>query len=136
MHDLRQAKAHPVRGIVFDAVGTLIEASPSVSAAYAQAAARQGIELDLNLVRSRFSHAFRQDEAHELRGPLATDESIELRRWKRIVTCVLPEVPDADRAFDDLWRHFADPARWTIHARRPGRAPGISRRRDRRASGL
>lgn len=115
MHDLRQAKAHPVRGIVFDAVGTLIEASPSVSAAYAQAAARQGIELDLSLVRARFSHAFRQDEAHELRGPLATDESIELRRWKRIVTCVLPEVSDVDRAFDDLWRHFADPARWTIH---------------------
>jgi len=103
-----------VKGIVLDAVGTLIEPRPSVAEAYAQAAWRQGVTLDLPLVRSRFREQFRTDEIDELHGPLATSEEVEHRRWRRIVSGCLPEVPDPDRAFEELWVHFGEPSSWIV----------------------
>jgi putative hydrolase of the HAD superfamily len=43
---------------------------------------------------------------------MSTDEAVEFRRWRRIVGAVLPEVPDPDRAFQELWDHFARPSAW------------------------
>jgi putative hydrolase of the HAD superfamily len=105
-------KPNGIRGIVLDAVGTLIHPSPSVATAYTEAARRQGTELDPVEVKARFTRHFAADEAHELRGPLGTDEPTERRRWRRIVVDSLPEVADIDRAFDELWDHFARPEHW------------------------
>jgi putative hydrolase of the HAD superfamily len=101
-----------VGGIVFDAVGTLIDPTPTVAEAYAEAALRQGVVLPTGVVRDRFRRHFGDDEADELRGPMATDEGREYRRWKRIVENVLPELPDVDRAFGELWDHFGRPGSW------------------------
>ena len=101
-----------VEGIILDAVGTLIEPSPSVAETYAAAAARQGIAVDVAEVKQRFRLHFRNDEVDEQIGPMATDERIERRRWRRIVANVLPDLPDLDRGFDELWEHFANPAAW------------------------
>ncbi len=105
-----------IHGIVFDAVGTLIEPSPSVAVVYAQAAARQGIQVELSDVKVRFHRYFRNDEIDDLRGPLATDEMLERRRWRRIVANVLPDLPDGDRGFEELWQHFGDPESWRLFA--------------------
>jgi putative hydrolase of the HAD superfamily len=102
-----------IRGIVLDAVGTLIEPDPPVAIAYADAARRQGVELDPAIVRARFVEHFGRDEGAEDR---TTDESVEVRRWRRIVAGVLPEVPDADGVFDELWHHFARPSSWRLAA--------------------
>ncbi len=120
-------EAARVRGIVLDAVGTLIRPSPSVSLAYTQAAARQGVDVDPREVGRRFREHFRVDEGDERRGPLSTDETIEHRRWKRLVHLCLPEVPDPDRAFDELWEHFADPRSWVVF---PDVADGVLRLRS------
>ena len=101
-----------IRGIVLDAVGTLIEPRPSVAEAYAEAARRQGVLLDWCEVRDRFRRHFGDDEVDDLRGPLATDEATERRRWRRIVGGVLPEVTDPTLAFDELWDHFGRPESW------------------------
>jgi putative hydrolase of the HAD superfamily len=103
-----------IRGIVLDAVGTLIDPCPAVAVAYCAAAQRQGIELEPTRVKSRFARCFGQDEIDEARGPLATDEAVEVRRWRRIVAGVLPEVPDPERAFDELWRHFGRASAWRL----------------------
>lgn len=100
-----------IEGIVLDAVGTLIEPRPSVSETYCGAARRQGVELDVSVIKRRFLENFATDEQ---RGPLATDEATERRRWRRVVAACLPEVPDTDRAFDELWDHFASPASWVV----------------------
>jgi putative hydrolase of the HAD superfamily len=105
-------KGGDIEGIVFDAVGTLIEPVPSVALAYTQAALRQGIEVDPSDVKRRFHKYFRVDEVDEQLGPLATDESSEHRRWRRIVSNVLPDLPDPDRAFAELWDHFGRPNSW------------------------
>ena len=112
-----------IEGIILDAVGTLIEPEPSVARAYADAALRQGVVVDLAEVKSRFGRHFRNDEVDEQRGPMVTDESIESRRWRRIVANVLPELPDPGRAFDELWDHFGRPEAWRCFA---DVAPGLA----------
>src|SRR5262249_33944598 len=73
---------------------------------------RQGVVLDRSEVRARFRCCFEEDESDERLGPLATSEAIESRRWHRIVGNVLPELPDRERAFAELWEHFARPNAW------------------------
>jgi putative hydrolase of the HAD superfamily len=101
-----------IRGIVFDAVGTLIKPVPSVAEAYTAAARRQGVELDPEEVKARFQVHFQSDKVHAARGALSTDDATERRRWRMIVTGVLPEVAEPDRAFDELWDHFGRPDSW------------------------
>jgi putative hydrolase of the HAD superfamily len=101
-----------IAGIVLDAVGTLIKPVPSVADAYKEAARRQGIELGRDEVRARFNHHFPSDEVRGDRGRHSTDEATEIERWRRIVALVLPELPNPQRAFDELWEHFGEPASW------------------------
>lgn len=101
-----------IEGIVFDAVGTLIEPNPSVAAAYTAVAHRQGVDLEPEEVHARFRVHFQSDEIHAEQGVLSTDEATERRRWRRIVSGVLPELPDPNRAFDELWEHFSRPESW------------------------
>jgi putative hydrolase of the HAD superfamily len=101
-----------IDGIVFDAVGTLIKPEPSVAATYTAAARSQGVELGTEEVRARFHVHFQSDAVHGEQGVLSTDEATERRRWRRIVAGVLPEIPDPDRAFDELWEHFSSPRSW------------------------
>ncbi len=109
-----------MRGVVLDAVGTLITPRPSVSQVYVAAAARQGVVIGVDAMRHRFRASFGQDEADEARGPLATSEDVERRRWKRIVAQCLPEVPDPIQAFLELWDHFARPESWIVYQDVPG----------------
>lgn len=99
-------------GIIFDAVGTLIRPVPSVAEAYRAAALRQGVELAVEEARARFQRHFSNDRIHAERGRLSTDEATESRRWREIVAGVLPDVPDPDRAFAELWDHFGRPESW------------------------
>lgn len=101
-----------IEGIVLDAVGTLIDPRPTVAEAYAQAALRQGVVLEPVVVRRRFREHFGAADVDEQRGPMATDEACEARRWRRIVDHVLPELPDPERGFLELWDHFARPGSW------------------------
>ena len=105
-----------IRGIVLDAVGTLIKPVPSVAEAYTAAARRQGVELNRDVVRARFSQHFQSDEVRGDRGIHSTDEATEIWRWRRIVAKVLPEVPDLQKAFDELWEHFGRPESWRTFA--------------------
>ena len=58
---------------------------------------------------------FQSDEVHAEEGVLSTDEATERRRWRMIVTGVLPEVAEPDRAFDELWEHFGRPDSWRCY---------------------
>ena len=104
-----------IRGIVFDAVGTLIKPEPSVADAYVAAASRQGVALDREEVKARFHQHFQSDHVHAADGVLSTNEVTERRRWRMIVAGVLPEVAEPDRAFDELWDHFGRPDSWRCY---------------------
>jgi putative hydrolase of the HAD superfamily len=111
-----QAAWDGIVGIVFDAVGTLIRPVPSVAEAYTATAVRQGVSLEPDVVRVRFQAQFASDEVRGDAGALSTDEATERRRWEKIVIGVLPEVPDLDRAFEELWEHFSKPGSWRCFA--------------------
>ena len=116
-----------VEGVLLDAVGTVIEPWPSVAESYAAAARRQGVEVDVAVVKRRFGAHFRNDEVDETLGPMATSEEVEKRRWRRIVGNVLPDLPDLDRGFEELWEHFGDPRAWRCF---PDVAPTLKALRD------
>jgi len=102
-----------IQAIAFDAVGTLIEPVPGVAEAYRQAALRVGLELPESLLRERFGQVFSADE---ISADHSTDEPNERRRWRKIVGHCLPELSEelANKAFDDLWDHFARPDNWRL----------------------
>jgi putative hydrolase of the HAD superfamily len=102
-----------IEAIVFDAVGTLIEPSSPVADVYAAAAMRQRISLARSVVAARFRQHFSADQAGEDAETLRTDEACERRRWRRIVGDVMPELPDPESAFEELWAHFGRAEAWT-----------------------
>jgi putative hydrolase of the HAD superfamily len=104
----------PVRAVVFDVVGTLVEPDPPVAVAYRQAGLRHGIDLDVATIRGRFGEAWRRQEGLDAAGdpPFATSPSREEDRWRRIVIDVFDRSPGAEGVFQDLWEHFGRGDSW------------------------
>ena len=102
----------PIHAVVFDAVGTLIDAVPGVADVYWQVGRRHGSRLTLSNVRSRLSTGMaRIAESNRW----STSEQDEFRRWEGIVRSVFNDVPDTQLIFAELWQHFAEPTSWRIH---------------------
>lgn len=106
-----------IEAVLFDAVGTLIFAEPSVAHAYWAAARQFGSERTLDDVRHRFQAAFRHAESDDQQpGAGNTDERRERQRWAGIIHEVFPEVADQAALLDVLWDHFAQPDSWRLFA--------------------
>jgi putative hydrolase of the HAD superfamily len=103
-----------VRGVLFDAVGTLIYADPPVSAVYTEAAKEFGLTLDEATVKRRFAEAFSKYNADTNDGGKATSEDQERNRWRAIVAAVFPELLCTEELFSRLWNYFAKPASWRL----------------------
>lgn len=105
----------PIRWIVFDAVGTLIFATPGVAAAYHEIGHRHGSQLSQEEVSARFRSAFRNSEKRDLSGDGSeiTSEAVEAERWRSIVSEVLPDVTSPEACFAELFQHFGEPSSWT-----------------------
>jgi putative hydrolase of the HAD superfamily len=109
-----------IRWIGFDAVDTLIQPTPSVSAIYHQVGVRHGSRLPLDQVAVRFRQAFsdlNQEGALSCGCAEAADawhtcETRERLRWQAIVESVLDDVVARDECFDELFAHFGRPSSW------------------------
>ena len=98
-----------IRWVVFDAVGTLMFAEPSVAEVYSSIGSRYGASLRIDDVKKRFRQAFANHElTHE------TSEQRELEFWKHVVSEVLGPVSDMDACFAELYEHFARIDSWRI----------------------
>ena len=78
-----------VRAIFFDAVGTLLFPEPSAIEVYRAAAARRGLLLSSDEIRSRFIAAYQAEEATDQSANWITSEPREEMRWRRIVGTTL-----------------------------------------------
>ncbi|MBM4005134.1 MAG: HAD-IA family hydrolase [Planctomycetes bacterium] len=112
-----------IRVIAFDAVGTLIVPAEPVAEVYRRAAARQGVDIDLARIASRFRAALEKFGAQtyaQLDRPLDANSRVgtagERSRWRRIVAEVLEPCADPERAFEELWNYFAQPTHWRVFA--------------------
>ncbi len=105
---------NPAFTLVFDAVGTLIKASPTVAEAYLATALQFGWRGSLADIDSRFRAAFtsQSGRAHDPQ----TNEELQRIRWREVVGNVFHELPvrQVDGIFDALWTHFAQPSSWEI----------------------
>jgi putative hydrolase of the HAD superfamily len=100
--------------VVFDAVGTLIFARPTVAEAYFDAASRFGWTGRHADIESRFRSSFSSMSGREL--DFATDESLQRLRWRELVGKVFAELETnrVDAIFEHLWDHFAQPTAWEV----------------------
>lgn len=100
-----------VRGVLFDAVGTVIHPDPPVAETYFAAAQQFGSSLTRDEIHSRFATAFAGQSLLE-----PTNESRELTRWRGIVSAVIDDVgPRAEELFQYLWHGFADGRSWRMY---------------------
>ncbi len=98
--------------IAFDAVGTLITPTPSVSDVYWQIGRRHGSQLSVAALRERFHRAFSQPTAKD---DLQTDEDREFAYWQRVMRDVLDDVDSPTECYAELYAAFADPQFWRVY---------------------
>lgn len=99
-----------VRFVLFDAVGTLVEAAPPVAEVYAQVGQRYGSRRTVDDIRQRFRAALAASQKAD-----GLDEALERERWRNIVRMVLDDANHADdRPFRELWEHFALATSWQV----------------------
>jgi putative hydrolase of the HAD superfamily len=142
---VRGIEISAIRGVVFDAVGTLIYAEPPVAVAYHDVGRRYGSRKTCEEVGAAFRKAFAAEETADLAGDLATSEHREQQRWRTIVAHVLDDADDAEACFRELYDHFAQPNAWRVYADAEvllerlldaGRAVGIASNFDARLEGI
>lgn len=102
-----------IRVVALDAVGTVMFAMPSVSAAYCRILGELlGDEINPADVRSVLS---RRLAARSGDGDLQTTEASERAFWFDLIAELVPDVSRQTVCFDALFRHFADPAHWRCY---------------------
>jgi len=108
-----------IRGIFFDAAGTLIQPVRRVGESYALLAKKYGVEISPAEITERFRICF--DEAPPLAFPGASAPRIavlEREWWKDLVRHIF-EPRDRFHGFDDyfteLFDYFAQPGAWTLY---------------------
>lgn len=104
-----------IEAVVFDAVGTLLDADPPVAEVYRLAGWQHGSQYSRETISQRLRLALAASEAGEGLVREATSEAQERIRWQAIVTAVFDDVPDAGGPlFDSLWKHFAAAENWQL----------------------
>jgi putative hydrolase of the HAD superfamily len=109
-----------VRGIIFDAVGTILRPAPPFPVIYQAAARRMGVELEQSVIYQKFVVSFgASDEYDRTVLGYRDSEQRERDRWHAIVSSVFAEFvsgPKLDALFEELFAHYGQPASWQLFA--------------------
>jgi putative hydrolase of the HAD superfamily len=107
-----------VRGIIFDAVGTILRPAPPFPVIYQTAARRLGIELEQSAIFAKFVTAFGASDEYDRDVLKYTDsEQRERDRWHDIVASVFAEHLSGialEALFEELFSHYGKPASWQL----------------------
>ena len=108
------------RGLLLDAMGTLIGLRRSVGATYAELAAAHGVEVEASAVNAAFPALFRQSGPLAFPG-LAGTELLEAEQgwWTALITATLRACGHQDALPPELgpalFAHFAGPEPWLVY---------------------
>jgi len=108
-----------IRGVVFDAVGTIIRPEPQLAVVYQECGRSFGVELPQAEILARFLAEFRREDERD-RAELDWNDSDarEAARWRAIVAAVFGDrlaPPLLDEAFARLWMHYSRPESWRVY---------------------
>jgi putative hydrolase of the HAD superfamily len=114
-----------LRGVLFDATGTLVDLREPVGETYARVAARHGVRLPAWRLEDAFARVLRAAPARVFPGAsLAEAARQERAAWRDVVRATFraadqtahfheADAPEAfDACFDALWDHYAQPGAW------------------------
>lgn len=104
-----------VKGVYFDAGGTLLHPHPSVGEIYALVLKRWGVDLSAKQLQSAFRTSWTH-LTHKARD--FTDEDSEKKWWRNLVLMTIEEhqrPSDFEGFFEDLYASFALPEYWRLH---------------------
>ncbi len=113
------SRGQPPRGLLFDAMGTLIGLREAVGRTYARAAERHGITVAPEALERAFRNAYRQ--APPLAFPGLSGgalHSAELGWWGDRISATLAEAgapPAPEELVRELFAHYANPACWHVY---------------------
>ena len=103
-----------IRFIYFDAVGTILHPSPSVSEIYHHYALKHGYPVEFSKLKQRIREAFSRQEGLDVGLGWKTDEAREENRWRSIVQESFPGMSSFENCFQDLYQVFATAKAWTV----------------------
>ena len=107
-----------MRGVTFDAAGTLLEVAEPVGVTYARTAGRHGVMCEPDVVEQRFRAAFASAPPLAFPGaPGSTSRAPERAWWHAIVAAALGPGIDAgvlNACFTELFDHYARASAWRV----------------------
>lgn len=119
-----------IRGVLLDAVGTLIALREPVGETYARVAAAHGVALAPERIGEAFRRAFAAAAPAVFPGAAPDEAAARERAWWRATAQSAfaaadpaQRFADFDACFDELWRHYASSAAWVA---RPGAAEALA----------
>lgn len=106
-----------IKSVMFDAVGTLIYASPPVAQVYYSEGLRQGSQLTASQVQDRLQQfmSVRLDQDAAGQRSYETCQEEWVRRWRQVVRDVFEDLADTSAIFEALWFHFARASSWALY---------------------
>jgi len=108
------------RGLLIDAMGTLITLRQSVGTTYAAVAADHGLALEATAIDRAFSAVYREAPPLAFAGLVGSElEEAERLWWAARIDALLDklgEPPGPPRLHRDLFERFADPDLWSVPA--------------------
>lgn len=113
-----------LRGVLFDAAGTLMETREPVGASYARIARKYGVDSSAGAVSAAFRRVFHKAPGLAF-GPGHPPEKLrtmERQWWRDLVADTfegLGRFSDFDAYFSELFEFFGDPANWVIDLQAP-----------------
>jgi putative hydrolase of the HAD superfamily len=117
-------KDKPLKGIFFDAAGTLFHLNGTVGGHYALVGNEVGLTLDAHQLDDAFYSAWeKMPRRAAIDGPRENDDK---GWWRELVDLVLAQVApslsefDRDNFFEIAYEHFAEPSVWKLYPEVPG----------------
>ena len=104
-----------IRGITFDAGGTLVRPYPSVGQIYSDVMKNHGLNHGKDVLEEAFRRSWKKAQKSS-RGSI--DEASEIKWWKDVVLETLSDLDkpkNFESFFNDLWNTFADARHWKLY---------------------
>lgn len=109
----------PLKAVLFDAAGTLINTAKPVGESYAQLAKRYGVEIPAEEIRERFRSCFASAPPLAFPGAEAGEiKELERQWWKDLVRRIFEPYgpfPRFEGYFSELFKYFSRAEAWTLY---------------------